>query len=74
MGDAAQGLAQLCHDAEDPALACCPSVTLADQAKAFERIGHGWLSRILEGWGVPTWARNATCALVCGRTITAPLA
>eukprot|EP00974_Lingulodinium_polyedra_P064947 6279376-Lingulodinium_polyedra.AAC.1 len=58
MGDAAQGLAQFCRDAEDPAIECCPTVTLADQAKAFERVGRSWLARVFEGWGAQCRVRG----------------
>eukprot|EP00974_Lingulodinium_polyedra_P010639 1025182-Lingulodinium_polyedra.AAC.1 len=45
-------------------------VTLADQEKAFERMGHGWLRLVLRGWNAPEWSVNAAAALVTGRTVT----
>eukprot|EP00974_Lingulodinium_polyedra_P052394 5039775-Lingulodinium_polyedra.AAC.1 len=73
MGPAGAAFAQLCADeaALHPGLSACPAVTLADQEKAFERIGRAWLGEVLRRWRVPAWLLGAACALVCGRTGTA---
>eukprot|EP00974_Lingulodinium_polyedra_P045693 4380814-Lingulodinium_polyedra.AAC.1 len=63
MGEAVCPLANLCREAETPELRRCPAVTLADQEKALERIGHCWLQLVLHGWGMPGWAVNVACAL-----------
>eukprot|EP00974_Lingulodinium_polyedra_P099531 9640291-Lingulodinium_polyedra.AAC.1 len=67
LGDAGAPLAHLCREAEVPAFQQCPAVALADQDKAFERIGHTWLRDVLHGWQLPEWALNVACALICGR-------
>eukprot|EP00974_Lingulodinium_polyedra_P026304 2538294-Lingulodinium_polyedra.AAC.1 len=71
MGETGEPLAALCRNAEVPALRDCPAVTLADQEKAFERMGHGWLRLVLRGWGAPEWSVNVAAALVTGRTVVA---
>eukprot|EP00974_Lingulodinium_polyedra_P045627 4376030-Lingulodinium_polyedra.AAC.1 len=35
--------------------------------KDFERIGHGWLWRVLHAWRLPVWAVPVAEALVCDR-------
>eukprot|EP00974_Lingulodinium_polyedra_P005787 549139-Lingulodinium_polyedra.AAC.1 len=65
MGPSGQPLAALCKKEQQsaPLIAHCPAVTLADQEKAFERIGHAWLGQVLRRWRVPAWLLNAACAL-----------
>ena len=44
-----------------------PAVLFADQSKAFERVPHAWLLRVLDAWGLPPWARAVAGAfLKCG--------
>eukprot|EP00974_Lingulodinium_polyedra_P026504 2557535-Lingulodinium_polyedra.AAC.1 len=68
MGETADPIAALCRATETPMLRLCPVVTLADQEKTFERMGHGWLRLVLQGWDAPTWSINVAAALVTGRT------
>eukprot|EP00974_Lingulodinium_polyedra_P045443 4357754-Lingulodinium_polyedra.AAC.1 len=73
MGPSGQPLAVLGRNeqARAPLVAHCPAVTLADQEKAFERIGHDWLGQVLRRWQVPAWLLNTACALVCDRATVA---
>ena len=43
----------------DPDNACDPAVVFADQNKAFERLSHGWLRRVMTGWRMPDWTTRA---------------
>eukprot|EP00974_Lingulodinium_polyedra_P103304 10002585-Lingulodinium_polyedra.AAC.1 len=47
MGPSGPPLATLCRREQQraPLICHCPAVTLADQEKAFERIGHAWRLR-----------------------------
>eukprot|EP00974_Lingulodinium_polyedra_P008745 836263-Lingulodinium_polyedra.AAC.1 len=65
MGPAGAPIAQLCagEAALCPGFSACPAVTLADQEKAFERVGHVWLGEVLRRWGVPAWLLGTACAL-----------
>eukprot|EP00974_Lingulodinium_polyedra_P035886 3443802-Lingulodinium_polyedra.AAC.1 len=73
MGRSGRPLAALCKEEQigAPVVAHCPAVTLVDQEKAFERIGHDWLGQVLRRWHVPAWLLNTACPLVCGRTAVA---
>eukprot|EP00969_Alexandrium_andersonii_P177094 7830921-Alexandrium_andersonii.AAC.1 len=60
-------------EVEEGPLRTCPAALFADQSKAFEQIGHRWLRAVLEGWGLPDWAREALLAMVEFRSVVAPL-
>eukprot|EP00969_Alexandrium_andersonii_P026295 1147484-Alexandrium_andersonii.AAC.1 len=63
MGDVAVPLWEVIHTVVEGSLALCPAARFADQSKAFERIGHRWLRAVLEGWGLPAWAREPLLAM-----------
>ena len=51
LGPAAPGMTELCNGVEGGGLDDCPAATLADQEKAFERMGVEWRRRVMAGWG-----------------------
>ena len=53
LGPAATAAADMADRAADPALAACPALLFGDQSKAFERVSHAWLHRVLQGWRFP---------------------
>eukprot|EP00969_Alexandrium_andersonii_P172390 7620584-Alexandrium_andersonii.AAC.1 len=63
MGDIAVPLWELIHSVVEGDLGQCPDTLFADQSKAFERIGHMWRRRVLEGWELPDWAREPLLAM-----------
>ena len=44
----------------------CPAVFLADQSKAFERLGLRWTRQVLEAWRLPSWALEGLLAPASG--------
>ena len=52
-GPAGPGLRQAATAAWAPATKGSPAVLFADQSKAFERLSHVWLARVLRGWKMP---------------------
>eukprot|EP00969_Alexandrium_andersonii_P279999 12377574-Alexandrium_andersonii.AAC.1 len=63
-GEIALELWALIREVDEAELGCCPAALFADQSKAFERLGHLWLRRVLEGWQMPPWALEALLAMV----------
>ena len=53
LGPAADTATELADAAHDEAIAHCPAALFADQSKAFERLSHAWLDRVLQGWQFP---------------------
>ena len=47
------------------------AVILADQSKAFERLGYLWIILVMKTWKFPKWAYNGFIALVMGREVCA---
>eukprot|EP00974_Lingulodinium_polyedra_P102746 9949333-Lingulodinium_polyedra.AAC.1 len=62
LGPCTPAIAALCDAFEsstDPAAhfaSRAPAITLADQNKAFERLGHGWLAKVPRRGQLPEWA------------------
>ena len=54
-----------------PDLRASPAVVLADQSKAFERMGMAWLRRVMDGWKFPQWVKEAFDALLGTRGVRA---
>ena len=59
LGDAAEGAEAACARARKSSLRACPAMVLADQSKAFERMGMAWLRKVMDGWKFPRWVREA---------------
>ena len=65
-GSAAEPARRACRVATgDPALRQCPAVFMADESKAFERLGVHWLQQVMAAWRFPGWAREARSGLPC---------
>ena len=64
LGPAAPGVAELCDGVGDCGLDGVPAVTLADQEKAFERMGLEWRRRVMMAWRIPRWATSVGDAMV----------
>eukprot|EP00969_Alexandrium_andersonii_P321201 14192964-Alexandrium_andersonii.AAC.1 len=71
-GEVALELWTLIREVDEGPLGHCPGTLFADQSKAFERLGHLWLRRVLEGWQLPTWALEALLSMVELRSVVAP--
>ena len=54
-----------------PIFGLCTAVVLADQSKAFERMGTAWLRKVMDGWKFPRWVREAFDALLRARGVRA---
>ncbi|MFM7989613.1 MAG: hypothetical protein ACKPKO_60900, partial [Candidatus Fonsibacter sp.] len=52
-----------------PAIARVPTFVVLDQSKAFERLSHPWLDKVLQRWGVPCWLRRGLMDQVVDRTV-----
>ena len=59
VGPVSDAALRLCDEIDTPDIALCPATVLADQSKAFERLGLDWLFRVLRGWGMPPWVLRA---------------
>lgn len=55
------------HD--DPLIAHVPAVMCADQSKAFERMGHPWLTSVCLRWRMPVWAIRGFLTGMVGRFV-----
>ena len=73
LGPAAPGVAELCDGVGDCGLDDVPAVTLADQEKAFERMGLEWRRRVMMAWRIPRWATSVGDALAQDRAVRAML-
>ena len=71
LGEAAEGAEAACAHAGRAGLRTCPAVVLADQSKAFERMGMAWLRKVMDGWKFPTWVREAFNSLLKARGVGA---
>ena len=67
LGEAAEGAEAACAHAGRAGLRACPAVVLADQSKAFERMGMAWLRKVMDGWRFPAWVREAFDSLLKAR-------
>ena len=65
------GAEDACSRADVEGLSRCPAALLADQSKAFERIGLEWIAMVMDGWGFPKWVRAAFDALLLRRGVRA---
>ena len=45
------------------------AVFLADQEKAFERVGHAWLQCVMDAWDFPPWVKAAFNFLMKNRSV-----
>ena len=48
-----------------------PACLFADQSKAFERLSHAWLHKVLRKWGLPKWMITGLMAITAGRAVRA---
>ena len=71
LGEAAEGVESACASADAAGLRNCPAVVLADQSKAFERLGMAWLRKVMDGWRFPAWTRRAFDSLLKARGVRA---
>ena len=71
LGEAVEGAEAACAHAGRAGLRACPAVVLADQSKAFERMGMAWLRKVMEGWRFPTWVQKAFDSLLKARGVRA---
>ena len=71
LGEATEGVEAACARADEPGLRRCPGVVLADQSKAFERLGMVWLRKVMDGWKFPRWVREAFDSLLKARGVRA---
>ena len=71
LGDAAEGAEAACVHAGKSNLRACPAVVLADQSKAFERMGMAWLRKVMDGWKFTGWVREAFDSLLRARGVRA---
>ena len=58
-GDASTAVVQVCQDIvsrADPSIQGMPACFAADQAKAFEMLGHDWMRDVFRAWALPGWA------------------
>eukprot|EP00972_Heterocapsa_arctica_P010313 1515321-Heterocapsa_arctica.AAC.1 len=74
LGEAASAVEAFCASLSNDAVDRCPAVVLADQSKAFERMGLAWLRLVLDAWDFPAWVRESLLALVSGRGVRACIA
>ena len=71
LGPAADPVQAIIEQADGAELEDCPVVSLLDQDKAFERMGHGWMLAILDRWELPGWTAGIGEAVVTGRSAQA---
>ena len=71
LGEAAEGAEAACAQADRAGLRTCPAVVLADQSKAFERMGMAWLRKVMQGWRFPAWVQEAFDSLLRERGVRA---
>lgn len=57
------------HAAATPPTGRGPAILFADQSKAFERLGHDRLNRVLRGWRMPGWLRWGLLGVCAGRAV-----
>eukprot|EP00972_Heterocapsa_arctica_P067689 9992918-Heterocapsa_arctica.AAC.1 len=63
LGEAAKAIEACCQAMANPEIDGCPAVLLADQSKAFERMGIAWLKLVLHAWNFPKWVQTSLLAL-----------
>ena len=69
LGDIAGACERVCQSAERGDISRTPATLLNDQSKAFERVSHSWMAKVMAGWGLPAWADNSLLALFQGRWV-----
>eukprot|EP00969_Alexandrium_andersonii_P294159 13001026-Alexandrium_andersonii.AAC.1 len=69
LGSAASPLCAVIRELGEGEISGCPATRFADQSKAFERVGHLRVRRVLEGWRLPPWALEPWLAMVGLRAV-----